>query len=65
MMLKMGDKVQSDRGLEAEIVQMNDDGHSAMVKLAGDGHKNAIVSLQLERLKWIAAYTMKPGLPPP
>ena len=63
MKLKLGDKIKSDRGLEGEIVRVSEDGRSVMVQLPGNGHEDAIVSLPLARIMWIAAYTTKPDPP--
>lgn len=60
MTFKLGDKVRSVLGHEGEIVQLNTDGATAMVKLPGDGRGQGILMLTLARLIWIQAYSPKP-----
>ena len=63
MALKIGDKVRTYRGLEGEIVLLNGDGYSAMVRLPDVGRGVVIVSLPLSVLTSIAAYSSAPPVP--
>ena len=57
MKIKLGDKVRSCGGVEGEIVSINGDRHSVMVKVPGIWCGTGIVSIPLVRLTPIAAYT--------
>lgn len=60
MKIKLGDKVRSCGGVEGEIVQINDDRSSVMVKVPGIWRGSGIVSIPLVRLTQIAAYSAEP-----
>lgn len=59
MKIKLGDKVRSCGGVEGEIVLINDDRRSVMVKVPGIWRGSGIVSIPLVRLTQIAAYTVE------
>lgn len=61
MALGVGDKVRSAGGVEGEVVTLNADQHSVMVKVPGDWRGTGIVSIPLARLVQIEVYTSTRG----
>jgi hypothetical protein len=55
--IKVGDKVRSVGGVEGEIVALNGDHQSAMVKIPGNWRGTDVVSIPLVRLVLIDVYT--------
>jgi hypothetical protein len=63
MRISIGDKVRSAGGVEGEIVALNEDQRSVMVKIPGDWRGTGVVSIPLIRLVLIDAYTSTRELP--
>jgi hypothetical protein len=61
MILNVGDKVRSQGGVEGEIVALNDDGRSVMVRVPGRWTGTGVVSIPVVRLICIKRYTQKRG----
>ena len=59
MALYIGDKVRSQGGVEGEVVALNEDGRSVMVKVPGEWAGTGIVSIPVVRLMFIERYTQK------
>ncbi|HMP04938.1 MAG TPA: hypothetical protein PJ982_01200 [Lacipirellulaceae bacterium] len=57
MGISIGDKVRSAGGVEGEIVALNEDQRSVMVKIPGDWRGTGVVSIPVVRLVLIDAYT--------
>jgi hypothetical protein len=53
---KLGDKVRSQGGVEGEIVRLNDDRRSVMVRVPGEWSGPGTVSIPVVRLRRIAEY---------
>jgi hypothetical protein len=59
MTLYIGDKVRSQGGVEGEIVALNGDGRSVMVKVPGEWAGTAVVSIPIVRLMFIERYAQE------
>jgi hypothetical protein len=59
MTLYIGDKVRSQGGVEGEIVALNGDGRSVMVKVPGEWAGAGIVSIPIVRLMSIERYAQE------
>jgi hypothetical protein len=64
MKINIGDKVRSVGGVEGEVVSLKGNEHSVMVKIPGQWLGTGVVSIPLERLTQIAAYTSTRACPP-
>lgn len=53
MTLYIGDKVRSQGGVEGEVIALNEDGRSVMVKVPGDWAGTGVVSIPIVRLMFI------------
>jgi hypothetical protein len=64
MTIKLGDKVRSTGGVEGEIISINADDFSVMIKVPGQWKGSGVVSIPLARLTKIDAYTANRSRPP-
>jgi hypothetical protein len=56
MTLYIGDKVRSQGGVEGEVISLNEDGRSVMVKIPGEWAGTGVVSIPIVRLMFIERY---------
>jgi hypothetical protein len=63
MKMKIGDKVRSTGGVEGVIVSRSAERRSVMVKVPGVWRTSGVVSIPLDRLRFISGYSVD-DIPP-